>query len=118
MPAIEILKAVHTLYTVDQARQRAHDFYASVNAKVSDGEEGRVVAPRGSRVLIRILGAYLMPKSWMPTKATLSFAEAEKGCRVDITVADNYGLGVRTGIKGRYGSLLEAQMSEITSQFG
>ena len=118
MPALELSKAVHTLYTVDQARQRAHDFYGSINAKVSEDGEGRIVATRGSRVLIRVLGAYLMPKSWMPTKATLSFTEAEKGCRLDITVADNYGLGVRTGIKGRYGSLLEAQMSEITSQFG
>ena len=118
MPAMEILKTVHTLYTVDQARQRSHDFYASVNATMSEDGEGRFTATRGSRVLIRILGAYLMPKSWMPTKATLSFADAEKGCRVDVTVADNYGLGIRTGIKGRYGSLLEAQMSEITSQFG
>jgi len=118
MPAMELRKAVHTLYTVDQARRRAHDFFASVNAKVSDDEEGRVVATRGSRVLIRILGAYMMPKSWMPTKAMLGFAEAERGCRVDITVADNFGVGVRTGVKGRFGSLLEAQMAEITSQFG
>jgi len=118
MPAMELRETVDTLYTVDQARRRAHDFFASVNAKVSDDEEGRVVATRGSRVLIRILGAYMMPKSWMPTKATLGFAEVERGCRVDITVADNYGVGIRAGVKGRFGSLLEAQMAEITSQFG
>lgn len=118
MPAMELRKAVHTLYTIDQARQSAHDFFASVNAKVSDDEEGRVVATRGSRVLIRILGAYMMPKNWIPTKATLGFAEAERGCRVDITVADNYGMGIRAGVKGRFGSLLEAQMAEITSHFG
>ena len=59
-----------------------------------------------------------MPRSWIPTKATLGIAETERGCRVDITVADNYGVGVRTGVKGRFGSLLEAQMAEIKSQFG
>jgi hypothetical protein len=118
MPAMELRATVDTLYTVDQARQRARDFFASVNAKVSNDEEGRVVATRGSRVLIRILGAYLMPMSWIPTKATLGFAEAERGCTVDITVADNYGVGIRTGVKGRFGRLLEAQMAEIESQFG
>ena len=118
MPAMELRETVDTLYTVDQARRRALDFFASVNTKVSDDGEGRVVATRGSRVLVRILGAYLMPKSWIPTKATLGFAEAERGCRVDITVADNYGVGVRAGGRGRFGSLLEAQMAEIKSQFG
>ena len=118
MPAMELCETVETLYTVDQARRRAHDFFESVNAKVSDEEDGRVLATRGSRVLVRILGAYLMPRSWIPTKATLGFAEAERGCRVDITVADNFGAGVRVGVKGRFGSLLESQLVEIKSQFG
>lgn len=54
-----------------------------------------------------------MPRHWIPTKATLGFERTPGGCRVSITVADNIGFGIRTGAKGRFGSVLESQLEAI-----
>lgn len=58
MPALETSDSIDTMWTFDQARQRILDYFTSVKAKVTEGESGEIVATRGSRVLIRILGAY------------------------------------------------------------
>jgi hypothetical protein len=118
MPAMEATESVETLWTVGQARERIAEHFASAKAKVSEDEEGNVVATRGSRVLIRILGAYLMPRNWIPTKATVGFTGTERGCRVDITVADNFGFGIRTGVKGRFGGLVDEQLAGIKAALG
>ena len=118
MPAMETSDSVETLWTEAQARERITEYFASVKATVSQSAGGEIVATRGSRVLIRILGAYLMSRNLIPTKATVGFTETERGCRVDITVADNFGVGIRTGVKGRFGKLLDDQLAEIKAALG
>ena len=115
MATVQITKTIDTPFSQDEARRRLVEHLNVVKAKVVEGPEGGIEATRGSRLAIRILGAYLMPKDWMPTKATVGFESAGPGCRVTVTIADNFGLGIRTGMKGRDQDLLDSLPEGIAS---
>ena len=96
-----------------QAKVAAHPV-----SGVKPNEPGTIVATSGSKLAIRLLGAYLMPKAWMPVKTTVEFAPSGSGCQVTVTCADNFGFGLRTGMRGRYEGLLKAKAAEAREALG
>lgn len=107
---ITITETVTTGYSPAEAQQRLATHFGS---KVVANTPGTLVATSGSKVAIRLLGAYLMPKAWMPTKTTVEFAPSGRGCQATVACSDNFGFGIRTGMRRRYQGLLRTKLQGI-----
>jgi hypothetical protein len=107
---ITITETVFTGYSPAEAQDR---LVAHFGPKVRRNEPGMVMVRTGSQLAIRVLGAYLMPRRWMPTKLIVSFTASGSGCDAAVTCADDFGFGLRVGMRGRYQSLLHEKMEEV-----
>ena len=50
----------------------------------------------------RLLGVFLTRRTDIPTTIKVAIEEAQNGVRVNATVSDRYGFGIRTGAVGRF----------------
>ena len=107
---ITITETVFTGYSPAEAQDR---LVAHFGPKVRRNEPGMVMVGSGSQFVIRMLGAYLMPRRWMPTKIIVSFTASGTGCNAAVTCADDFGFGLRAGMRGRYQGLLHEKMEEV-----
>jgi hypothetical protein len=112
---ITLTERVSTGYSPAAAQERVAQHFGG---KVRRNEPGMLMARTGSQAAIRLLGAYLMPRRWMPTKIIVTFAPSGSGCTADVTCSDDFGFGLRTGMRGRYEGLLEEKMAEIRETLG
>jgi hypothetical protein len=107
---VTITETLTTGFSPAEAQERLAAHFAS---RIVTNTPGTLVATSGSKVAIRLLGAYLMPKAWMPAKTTVGFAPSGRGCQVTVTCTDNFGFGIRAGMRRRYQGLLQTKLEEI-----
>jgi hypothetical protein len=107
---VTITETLATGYSPAEAQERLAAHFGS---RVVENAAGTLVATSGSKIAIRLLGAYLMPKEWMPTKTTVEFAPSGRGCQATVACSDNFGFGIRTGMRRRYEGLLRAKLEEV-----
>ena len=103
----------NTAVSPEEAAQRFSALHEAKGGKVTTGPDGSIEATTGKKAWVRILGAFFVPRSWWPLKTTLHFTPAGTGTSVEMTVADNWGVGIRTGMKGKYDELMQARAAEV-----
>lgn len=107
---VTVTETLTTGYSPAEAQERVAMHFGSM---VTESTPGTLVATSGSRLAIRLLGAYLMPRGWMPAKTTVEFAPSGRGCRATVTCSDNFGFGIRAGMRRRYEALLQTKLDEV-----
>ncbi|MDH3731569.1 MAG: hypothetical protein OES13_10700 [Acidimicrobiia bacterium] len=107
---VTVTETITTGYSAAEAQKRVA---AHLGSTVRTDTAGKLMARSGSQLAIRLLGAYLMPKAWMPVRTTVEFVAAGTGCAATVTCADDFGFGLRTGMRGRYEGLLQKKVAEI-----
>jgi hypothetical protein len=121
LPAFRILEAgmaaitssarfTSTLAAAD-VRSKALDWFKSYTYKIEVDEPSELVVYTGSQVKMRLLGGAFIAGSSLPTRTTIELAASGAGTAVTITARDSVGLGVKTGMKGKY----EGWTAEITA---
>lgn len=112
---VTVTETFTTGYSPAEAQQKVA---AHLGAKVKTDTPGTLVARSGSQLAIRLLGAYLMPKALMPAKTAVEFTPAGGGCQVTVTCTDDFGFGIRTGMRGRYEGLLQTKVDGVREVLG
>lgn len=92
-------------------RAKALEWFASYTHKIEGDEPNRLTVYTGSQVKMRLLGGAFIAESSLPTRTTIELAPSGSGTSVSITSQDSVGLGVKTGMKGKY----ERWTEEITA---
>jgi len=83
-------------------RSKALDWFKSYTYKIEADEPSRLVVYTGSQAKMRLLGGAFIAASSLPTRTTVDFAPSGAGTAVTVSAQDSVGLGVKTGMKGRY----------------
>ena len=112
---VTVTQTITTGYSPTEAQER---LAAHLGSAVKENTPGTLVATSGSKLAIRLLGAYLMPKAWMPAKTRVVFTESGSGCQAEVTCTDNFGFGIRTGMRGRYEGLLQDKVADVREALG
>jgi hypothetical protein len=73
-------------------------------------------AKSGKKAGTRLLGAMFVPEEWLPLHHTITFTEAEGETRVEISVRDDFGMGLRSGFKTKYETLMKRRLGELTGE--
>ena len=97
----------------DEVAQRFEAWHAVNGGRFEKAPDGSLVGKTGKKVAVRILGAFFVPRAWWPLRTELRLAPAASGTNVDMTVADDFGVGIRTGMKGKYDELMATRAAEI-----
>ncbi len=86
--------------TIDagQVRDRVLAWFAHLTHRVEQDEPGRLVVHTGSQTKMRLLGGAFIAASSLPTRTEVSWSDSQ----VTVTATDAVGLGVKTGMKGKY----------------
>lgn len=92
-------------------RSKVLDWFKSYAYKIEEDEPIRLVVYSGSQVKMRLLGGAFIAASSLPTRTTIEFAPSGAGTSVTVSAQDSVGLGVKTGMKGKY----EGWTAEITA---
>ena len=117
-PMADPLTVTETITTSHSPAEAQGRLASHFGGKVTENTPGTLVATSGSKLAIRLLGAYLIPAAWMPIKTAVEFTESGGGCQANVTCTDNFGFGIRAGIRGRYQRALEAKLAEVRSALG
>jgi hypothetical protein len=102
-----------TSVSPEEASHRFTDYHANRGGQVIRGTDGSLEGTTGRLVWVRFLGAVFVPRSWWPLKTTVRFEPTVTGSRVEMTVSDAFGLGIRTGMTGRYEELMKIRANEV-----
>lgn len=112
---VAVTETFATGYSPAEAQRKVAEH---LGGKVRTNTPGTLMARSGSQLAIRLLGAYLMPKAWMPAKTAVEFSPSGSGCQVVVTCTDDFGFGIRTGMRGRYEGLLQAKVDGVREALG
>ena len=82
------------------------------------GDDRTVEATSGTKVGTRLLGAMFVPDAWLPLHHTIAFGPSGTDTRVDITVEDDFGMGLRAGFTKKYTRLMEQRLRDLTAAVG
>jgi hypothetical protein len=88
-PANEILKIVN----IELLRK---------NATILEANSKRIEATLGSEARTRLFGGFFVSKETLPVRITLQMNESATEIEIDATIEDNFGVGFRTGMVGKY----------------
>lgn len=83
-------------------RAKALEWFAGYTHKVEGDEPSRLTVHTGSQVKMRLLGGAFIAESSLPTRTTIDLVPSGAGTSVSVTAQDSVGLGVKTGMKGKY----------------
>ena len=111
MAAISTAEQFTTSLSPADARAKAIEWFASYTYKIEVDEPAKLVVYTGSQVKMRLLGGAFIAGSSLPTRTTIELAPSGAGTAVTVTAQDSVGLGVKTGMKGKY----EGWTAEITA---
>ena len=97
----------------DEAARRFQEYHSSKGGKVTAMPDGSLQGTTGKKVATRILGAFFVPRSWWPLKTKVRLTPDGSRTSVEIVVADNFGIGIRTGMRGKYAELMQDQATQL-----
>lgn len=98
---ITTTRSLTTSLAPDAARNAMRQAMTARNGKLSD-ESDAIAAKFGSQVLMRLVGGWLSPASWLPVRATATFVALDAGTQVNIQVGDAMGVGIKAGMNSKY----------------
>lgn len=102
MAAISASDQFSTSLSPPDVRAKALEWFASYTYKIEVDEPAKLVVHTGSQVKMRLLGGAFIAESSLPARTTIELAPSGAGTAVTVTAQDSVGLGVKTGMKGKY----------------
>jgi hypothetical protein len=114
MAAIDAMTTtITTPMTAETARAAISAVLRQHGATPAGGDETTLEAKSGKKAGTRLLGAMFVPEEWLPLHHTIIFVEGEGETRVDISVHDDFGMGLRSGFKTKYETLMKRRLGEL-----
>jgi hypothetical protein len=113
MAAIADAESFTTDLSVEEVTERFRAFHSSKGGAVTTASDGALEGTTGSQVKVRLLGAFFVSRSQWPLKTRLRLEPTPDGTDVEMTVADDFGIGIRTGIKAKYDELIQERSAEV-----
>lgn len=86
----------------EQVRERVLAWFSRFQSKVALDSPGRLEISSGSQAKMRILGGAFIAASSLPTRTVVTTAPNDGGIQVTVEARDSIGLGLKTGMKGKY----------------
>jgi hypothetical protein len=83
-------------------RAKALEWFAGYSHKIEGDEPNRLTVYTGSQAKMRLIGGAFIADSSLPTRTTIELTPSGTGTSVSVTAQDSVGLGVKTGMKGKY----------------
>lgn len=105
---ITTTRSVSTSMAPDAAREAVRQAMTGRKGKIED-EADALAAKFGSQVLMRLIGGWLSPASWLPVRASATFVALDTGTQVNVHVGDAMGIGFKAGMNSKY----ETAVNEI-----
>lgn len=113
---ITTTRSLTTSMAPDAAREAMRQAMAARKGKVVDEADG-VAAKFGSQVLMRLIGGWLSPASWLPVRATATFVALDAGTQVNVHVGDAMGVGFKAGMNGKYEKAVNELADALAAAF-
>lgn len=103
---------------LDETRQMvlAHMEGAGWKPRASEGED--LAFQRGSQVLTRIIGGWILPASKSPSRANVSLEGSEGAVTVDASFGEAVGIGTLYGVKKKFDAYLGSCVVELGAALG
>jgi hypothetical protein len=109
---------ITTSKPADQVRAELEANLQSLGATIVPSEGGTLEATTGKKFGTRMLGAMFVPDAWLPLHHSLTFSPSGTDTRVDITVHDDFGMGLRGGFSKKYNRFMDQRLQELTAAAG
>ena len=109
---------VTTSASAAEARAGIEAALRDVGATIKSSDDQTVEAVSGKKVATRLLGAMFVPDTWLPVHHTIAFSPSGTDTRIDITVKDDFGIGLRAGFTKKYTRLMEQRLRDLTAAAG
>jgi hypothetical protein len=88
---------------------------AEKKARLLVSEQRRIEATMGSEAKTRFLGGAFVSKETLPVKMTVQVNEGAEGSEIDITIQDDLGFGLRTGMNAKYREYMQSLFGELAA---
>jgi hypothetical protein len=105
---------ITTPMTAAEARAAISAVLHQYGATPAGGDQTTVEAKSGKKTGTRLLGAMFVPEEWLPLHHTITLTEGEGETRVEISVQDDFGMGLRSGFKAKYETLMRRRLVDLT----
>jgi hypothetical protein len=109
-----VTTTITTPMTAEAARAAIGAVLDQYGAIPAGGDASTMEAKSGKKTGTRLLGAMFVPEEWLPLHHTVTFTEGEGETRVDISVRDDFGVGLRSGFRTKYETLMRRRLAELT----
>lgn len=86
----------------DSARAAMQSAMIARKGKIIESAGGDISAKFGSQTMLRLVGGWLIPTKFFPTKAHAKFTATSNGTEVTLTASDSMGVGTKAGMKTKY----------------
>ncbi|MFK7917280.1 MAG: hypothetical protein AB8G14_04315 [Ilumatobacter sp.] len=113
---ITTTRSITTAMAPDAARDVMRQAMSARNGKLTDEADG-VAAKFGSQVLMRLIGGWLSPASWLPVRAKASFTALDSGTQIELHVGDAMGVGIKSGMNKKYESAVAEIANTLAAPF-
>ena len=88
---------------------------AEKKATMLEASPRRIEATMGSEAKTRVLGGIFVSKETLPVKVTMQINETAGESEIEATIQDNLGVGLRTGMAGKYKEYIQSLFNEMAS---
>lgn len=115
MARIERRQQVTTPFSPAEAHSRLLAVFAARSATMAMLRENYLEGRTGSQAAIRLKGGWLAKTEEFPVVAAVDVTPAGSGSLVRLTVADDLGFGVKTGINKKYTKAVEGFAADLAA---
>jgi hypothetical protein len=109
-----VTTTIITPMTAEESRAAISAVLHQYGATPAGVDETTMEANSGKKAGTRLLGAMFVPEEWLPLHHTITFTEGEGETRVEISVQDDLGMGLRSGFKAKYETLMRRRLVDLT----
>jgi carbon monoxide dehydrogenase subunit G len=107
MPPLEHSTSFTANLDPGQVRERVLGWFASYTHRVTSETAEQLVVASGSQAKMRLVGGAFIAGSSLPTKTVVMMQPSGAGTEVSVTAQDAVGIGLKTGMKGKYDTWLQ-----------
>ncbi|MGA3191419.1 MAG: hypothetical protein ABSD73_02770 [Candidatus Bathyarchaeia archaeon] len=99
----------------EEVRKTVVNTLASKKATLLEASTTRIEAKIGSEAKTRFLGGIFVSKETLPVKMTMQINETGGESEINATIMDNLGVGLRTGMEGKYKEYIQSLFNELAN---
>jgi len=115
MARIERRQQITTPLSPADARARLLAAFAARNAKMARVADNYLEGRTGSQAALRLKGGWVAKLNDFPVVAAVDFTPTGSGTVVRLTVSDDLGFGLKTGMKKKYDQAVEQFASQLSA---